>query len=112
MLKDSTRETIAIEIMTSLRDDQAVKTVKAGKEIFHQDWTDEDINIMCSYIKEHKTLDWAGETWPNNTDQIYKQIHLFALKATDFQLALWLEKIWGDGEKALKYIMTCEQKLN
>lgn len=110
MLKDSTRKAIAIEILLSLRGDDAVKTVKAARDIFNQEWSDSDIQLLCSYIKEHGADGWASENWTNDTDQIYKQICLAALKATDFQLALWLEKVWNDGEKALKFLCSCEQE--
>lgn len=112
MLKGTTRQAIVIRILFSLRDDKAVKTVKAAREIFHQEWNDDDIKLMCEHVKKHGADDWASESWENDVDQVYKQLYFLTLKATDFQLALWLEKILGDGEKALKFIMDCEQKLN
>ena len=112
MLKDKTRKAISSLIMLSLRGGNAVQTVKAAQDIFHTSWTEEDIQLLCSYIKEHDTLDWANEIWPNGLEQVYKQLYFFTLKATDFQLALWLEKTLNDGEKALKYIISCEEELN
>lgn len=111
MLKENTRQAIAIEIMTSLRGNDAVKTVKAAREIFHQEWSNDDMELMCEHIKNHGVSDWAIESWENNTDQIYKQLHLATIKAIDFQLVMWLKKILG-GEKALKFLCSCEDELN
>ncbi len=111
MLKDNTRKAISIEISMSLYSNSAVQTVKAAKDIFHTEWNDTDISLMCERIKKYGADDWASESWKNDTEQIYKQVILATLKATDFQLALWLEKIW-DGEKALKYIISCEEELD
>lgn len=110
MLKDSTRKAVASTIMLLLRSGKAVQTVKAAKDIFHTEWTKEDIQLLCEHVREHGADDWASESWENDVDQIYKQLHLFALKATDFQLALWLEKVLG-GEKALKFLCSCEDEL-
>lgn len=111
MLKENTRKAISTEIMLSLRGDDAVKTVKAAREIFHTEWNDNDISLMCSHIKEYGASDWASESWENDTEQIYKQLYLFTLKATDFQIVLWLKKILG-GEKALKFLCSYEEELN
>lgn len=108
MLKENTRKAISIEILLSLRGDGAVKTVETANEIFRQEWSESDIRLMCSYVKEHGAENWASESWENDMEQIYKQVFISTLKATDFQLALWLEKIWG-GEKSLKFLVSCEQ---
>lgn len=111
MLKDSTRKAVASAIMLSLRGGNAVETVKAAQDIFHTEWTKKDIQLLCEHVKEYEMLDWANEIWANDVDQIYKQLFLFTVKATDFQLALWLEKIWGNGEKALKFLVSCEKEI-
>ena len=110
MLKDKTRQAISSLIMLSLRGGTAVQTVKAAKEIFNQEWSNNGISLMCEHIREHGASDWANEIWENDVDQIYKQLILFTLKATDFQLALWLEKTLNDGEKALKFLCGCEEE--
>lgn len=110
MLKEKTRKVVASTIMLLLRSGKAVKTVKAARDIFHTEWTDEDISLLCEHIKEHGASDWAENSWENDTDQIYKQLYLATVKATDFQLALWLEKILG-GENALKLLCSCEEEL-
>ena len=112
MLKENTRKAISIEILMSLRGNDAVKTVKAARNIFYAEWNNNDISLMCEHVKENGMSDWASESWENNTEQIYKQLYLFTLKATDFQLVLWLEKVWGDGEKALKFLCSCEEQFN
>lgn len=110
MLKENTRKAISIEISMSLYGNGAVRTVKAAREIFHTEWNDTDISLFCEHIKKYGAADWSSESWKNDTEQIYKQLILFSLKATDFQLALWLEKAWKDGEKALKFLCSCEQE--
>ena len=112
MLKEATRQAISTEILISLKSDKAVETVKAARDIFHAEWNDNDIQLLCEHVKEHGANDWASEIWENDVDQIFKQIHLFTLKATDFQLVLWLKKIWKNDEKTLKFLCSCEQELN
>ena len=111
MLKEKTRQATSSLIMLLLRSGKAVQTVKAAKEILHTEWSEEDIQLLCYHIKEHGADDWAENSWEGNVDQIYKQIYLATLKATDFKIALWLEKILG-GENALKFLCSCEEKLN
>lgn len=110
-----TRKAIAFGIMLALelpqKKDEDLLTVKAAREIFHAKWSNDDMELLCEHIKEHGASDWAEKSWENDVDQIYKQLYLFSLKATDFQLALWLEKILG-GEKALKFLCSCEEELD
>ena len=65
MLKDNTRKAISSLIMLSLRGGKAVKTVKAAKEIFHTEWTEDDIQLTCSTLKSMERvigLAKAGKT--------------------------------------------------
>lgn len=112
-MKEQTRKAMAFGILVSLglpqKNDEDVLTVKAARKIFHTEWSDEDIQIMCDYIRENGVDDSLD--WPNGTEWIYKQISRLALhQATDYQVLIWLREIWG-ADRTLAYIIDCEQNL-
>lgn len=108
---EKTRQAMANDIYSALLfpldTDNDILVVKIAKKIFHAEWSDEDILVMCNHIRKSGTADLY---WPNDTEWIFNQInHLAFYKATDYQMIEWYKGIFGD-DKALKNIIGYEQK--
>lgn len=97
---------IVLALEYSFDTDDDILVVKTARKIFHTEWSDKDIQIMCKFIRKNGTSDMY---WPNDTEWIFKQIFQFADKATDSQIISWYKGIFGD-DKALKNIIEYEQK--
>lgn len=110
MLKENTRRAIEIDLVMALEfpqeKDEDILMVKITRKIFHTEWTDDDINIMCKFIRNNGT---SNMFWPNGTDFIFDQIFQMIDKATDYQIVIWLKELRG-ADEALDYIISCEQE--
>lgn len=110
MLLEKTRNAMEADIISSLEfpfdTDNDILVVKTARNIFHTEWSDNDIKIMCKFIRKNGT---SNMYWPNYTEWIFKQIFNFMNKATDHQIVEWYKGIFGDDE-ALKNIIEYEQK--
>jgi hypothetical protein len=109
MFSEKTRNAMAVDIILALEfpldTDNDVLVVKTARDIFHTEWADDDIQIMCKFIRKNGT---SNMYWPNDTEWIFDQIfHLAFDKATDSKIINWYKGIWGD-DKTLKYIIECE----
>lgn len=109
MFSNNTRSAVVSQIALALVSPQEkgedVLTVKTARKIFHTEWSDDDIETMCNFIRKGGK---SNSNWPNGTDWIFKQVFQFFHKATDHQIITWLKEIWGS-DRALAYIMSCEQ---
>lgn len=108
---EKTRNAMATDIVLELEfpfdTDNDILVVKTARDTFHTEWTDDDINIMCKFIRKNGT---SNMHWPNDTEWIYKQIFQFAYnKATDYQIIEWYKAVFG-ADKALKNIIRYEQE--
>lgn len=119
MLKENTRKAIEIALMMTLKHPQKeddILMVKTARKIFHaeSEWSDDDIETMCSFIREHSMSNPIRDNglcsmyWPNGTGFIYYQLFQMIRKATDYQIVIWLKGTWG-ADRALDYIISCEQ---
>ena len=111
MFTEKTRQAMAADIVLALMfpfdTDNDILTVKTARKIFHAEWVDDDINIMCKFIRKNGT---SNMFWPNDTEWIFKQINDLAFdKATDSQVIEWYKGIFG-ADKALENIIGYEQK--
>ena len=109
---EKTRNAMETDIVLKLEfpfdTDDDILVVKTARKIFHTEWNDEDIQIMCKFIRKNGTSDMY---WPNDTEWIFKQIFNFADKATDSQIINWYKGIFGD-DKTLKNTVEYEQKFS
>lgn len=110
MLKENTRKAIEIDLMLALKFPQEkgedILMVKDARKIFHTEWSNNDIETTCEFIRKNGT---PSSVWPNDTDFIFDQILQMVNKATDYQIVAWLKGIWG-ADRALDYIISCEQE--
>lgn len=112
MFFEKTRNAMEADIILALEfplnADSDILVVKTARKIFHTEWSDKDISVMCNHIRKSGTSDLY---WPNDTEWIFKQIFQFANKATDHQIVEWYKGIFG-ADKALKNIIEYEQKFS
>lgn len=110
MLKENVRKAIEIDLVLALEfpqeKEEDVLMVKTARKIFHTEWSNTDIEIMCEFIRKNGT---SSSVWPNDTNFIFDQILQMVSKATDYQTIIWLKGIWG-ANRALDYIISCEQE--
>ena len=110
MLKENTRKAIEIDLMLALEfpqeKEEDILMVETARKIFHTEWSNNDIETMCEFIRKNGT---SNMHWPNDTDFIFDQIIQMVRKATDYKIIVWLKGIWG-ADKALDYIISCEQE--
>lgn len=114
MLKENTRKAIEIDLMLALEfplefpqeKEEDILMVKTARKIFRTEWSNNDIETMCEFIRKNGT---SNMYWPNDTNFIFDQILQMVRKATDYQIVAWLKGIWG-ADRALDYIISCEEE--